>query len=82
MERYGLNEDQIHLQVNIYTSDLGLGNQILADQTSMTYNVPELKPFQNCEGSPSGDIDYLWVHRKDGFYGSYVNADKEVDDDE
>jgi hypothetical protein len=74
MERYGLREDQIQLQLTVHTTDLELGRTILHDfdvEKQETTFFPNDK--QNCDFVRGEHIRSVYVHRKDGFYGTYIN---------
>lgn len=72
MERYGLREDQVRLEIGIHTTDLELGRTILKDfgyeGVSKEFYLPEGK---KCDYVTGKDINQVWIHRRDGFYGSY-----------
>lgn len=74
MERYGLREDQVHLEISISTADLGLGKQILSDFDT---KYPKESPNYFEGNSPydyvySTEVNVVGVNRKDGKYGKYV----------
>jgi hypothetical protein len=71
MERYGLRADQVNLQVTISTDDLALGRQILKDFDKYE-GSNHLDDHQPCDQVYGTDIHFVWVHRKDGYYGRYV----------
>jgi hypothetical protein len=81
MERYGLRADQVRLEVNFYTEDLGLGNLILDDFERSTAFPSTLKPNQPCQVIFGDKIEVINVHRKDGFYSEYAH-DTEGEDNE
>ena len=73
MERYGLREDQIELQLTVSTTDLEIGRKILHDfdkDNQETTFFPGEK--QDCDYVRGTHFKSVFVHRKDGFYGQYL----------
>jgi hypothetical protein len=70
MERYGLKEDQIKLEIGIYTEDVELGRKILAENDMYSTKEEYLKEGMICDNSYGEHINSLWVYKrknKDGF---------------
>lgn len=78
MERYGLREDQVRLELTIATDNLELSRQILKDFDRSTYPDPYFeRENQNCDSVFGKEVNWVSVHRKDGFYGTYLFDDAE-----
>ena len=79
MERYGLREDQVQVQLTISTTDLETGRKVLADfdKRSEGNYFPE---EEDCDMVFGTEVHAVYVHRKDGFYGTFVS--EEADSDE
>jgi hypothetical protein len=77
MERYGLREDQVRLELTVYTTDLEVGRTVLTDfNTKYPNKNDDLLPEDKaCDSVYSQEVDYVCVHRKDGFYGEYIAGD-------
>ena len=77
MERYGLREDQVRLQLTVCTADLELGRKILSDYDKHQGDsyLPE---GNDCDFVRGENINSVYVHRKDGFYAAYVNNNDEA----
>jgi hypothetical protein len=79
MERYGLREDQVQLQLNVCTTDLDLGRKILSDFDTNGIEPNLLLPEENdCDFVRGEHIRSVYIHRKDGFYGAYINNNDEA----
>jgi hypothetical protein len=79
MERYGLREDQVQLQLTVCTTDLELGRQILKDFDSEGNETKLLLPEENdCDFVRGEHFRSVYIHRKDGFYGAYINNNDEA----
>jgi hypothetical protein len=74
MERYGLREDQVKLELTVSTIDLELGREILNDFNTRFPNNRDilLEENQPCGSVYSNSIHSVSVHRKDGNYGTYI----------
>jgi hypothetical protein len=76
MERYGLREDQVRLEISISTTDLDLGREILKDfNTKYPSSNKYLPEGANCDSVYGLDVGFVSVHRKDGFHGQYLFED-------
>lgn len=84
MERYGLRADQVRLELSISTIDLELGREILKDFNTKypesTNYLPEDVPCDSVYGTSEG-VNVVFVHRKDGFYGDYINNEEDDDNE-
>ena len=79
MERYGLREDQVQVQLTISTTDLETGRKVLADFDKR--NEGNYLPEEDkCDMVFGKEVHAVYVHRKDGFYGTFIG--EEVEDDE
>ena len=79
MERYGLREDQVQVQLTVSTTDLELGRKVLADfdkRNDGKYFAEE----ENCDSVFGSEVHAVYVHRKDGFYGYYINEEDDSDE--
>ena len=76
MERYGLREDQIAVELSFKTTDLDLARQILSDFDGASHNTEyfenERRNCDNVFGYGRKPIDFVSVHRKDGNYAPYL----------
>jgi hypothetical protein len=64
MERYGLEENQIKLEISIYTDNVTLGRQILAENDMYSTKEEYLKEDMTCDNSYGEYIDSLWVYKR------------------
>jgi hypothetical protein len=72
MERYGLREDQVRLELSVYTKDMEKANTILADYSRDKEFIP-LTPEKDCTHVFGNLVNNVFVHNKDGFYSFYNN---------
>lgn len=72
MERYNLRDDQVRIEVTVSTVDLDLGRQILKD-FSIYQDSNFLPEGTDCDLARGEAIHSVWVHRKDGYYGTYLS---------
>lgn len=65
MERYGLEADQIRLEIDIYTEDVELGRKILKENDMYSTKEQYLKEDSTCDHSYGEHIDSLWVYKRE-----------------
>lgn len=65
MERYGLQEDQIRIELDIYTDDVELGRKILAENDMYSTKKEYLKETSNCDNAYGEHIDSIWVYKRE-----------------
>lgn len=67
--RYGIQPEQVKIEVTVFTPDLSLGTQILKDYDRNPHeNKLYLESEQKCAYVFTKESDNFWVHLKDGRY--------------